>query len=79
MPVLCRRSRPEHKQIALSKKLNVYMERIGAIFVFRRMTPRARWLPMSGMGEDNALYFAFGMATGVALLWFLARTIMLRL
>jgi hypothetical protein len=55
------------------------MERIGAIFVFRRMTPRARWLPMSGMGEDNALYFAFGMATGVALLWFLARTIMLRL
>ena len=33
------------------------------------------WMaPMSGIGEDNALQFVFGMATGVALLWLLVGT-----
>jgi hypothetical protein len=34
---------------------------------------------MSGMAADNVFFFGLGMATGLALLWFLVRTIMLRL
>jgi hypothetical protein len=34
---------------------------------------------MIGMGEVNALYFGFGMAAGVALLWLLVTTITPRL
>ncbi len=34
---------------------------------------------MSGMGEDSVFFFGLGMATGVALLWLLVKTITLRL
>jgi len=31
------------------------------------------------MGEDNAVYFALGLAAGAALLWILVRTIRMSL
>jgi hypothetical protein len=34
---------------------------------------------MSGMSEDNALYFVLGIAAGAALVWMLVRTIRMRL
>jgi hypothetical protein len=34
---------------------------------------------MAGMSEDNALYFALGIAAGAALVWMLIWTIKMRL
>jgi LPXTG-motif cell wall-anchored protein len=33
---------------------------------------------MTGISEDNAFYFALGMAAGAALLWMLVRTIRMK-
>jgi LPXTG-motif cell wall-anchored protein len=55
------------------------MERIGSDHCHYMNDVMGTVGPMTGIGEDNVLYFALGIAAGAALFWVLVRSIRTRL